>query len=175
MVMNNSQLYILVDDEKWLSLGFDVQAWIEQVFDIVVKYLKSDNPRRVIDAEKNFFINLSLNNNEVVKRLNADFRGKDSPTNVLSFANVDDDEFISCLSKMEEVELGDIIIALETLQVEAKEKSISVQNHLAHLFIHGVLHLFGYDHQDDDEADEMENMEIKILQLLHIQNPYAED
>ena len=74
----------------------------------------------------------------------------------------------------EEIELGDIIIALETMQLEAKEKGISLKDHYCHLLTHGILHLLGFDHQNDEEAEYMENFEINILQQLNISNPYTE-
>ena len=65
-------------------------------------------------------------------------------------------------------------MALETLEDEAAIKKISLKNHFAHLLVHGVLHLFGYDHIEDDEADEMEGIEVDILKELNIANPYEE-
>jgi probable rRNA maturation factor len=92
----------------------------------------------------------------------------------LSFANIDDPDFEKSLTIGDEVEMGDIIIALETLQREAQEKKISLYDHFCHLLTHGVLHLLGYDHIEDDEAEHMEAFEIEILNLLNISNPYQE-
>ena len=74
-----------------------------------------------------------------------------------------------------EVELGDIIIALETMQREAAEKQISLHDHFCHLFTHGILHLLGFDHIEDEEAEHMENFEINILKRLNIKNPYGDE
>ena len=68
--------------------------------------------------------------------------------------------------------LGDIIFSIETICREAKRDNKSVNNHLIHLFVHGVLHLLGYDHKTEKEAKKMENLEIQILETLQINNPY---
>ena len=100
-----------------------------------------------------------------IATLNADFRGKPAATNVLSWP-------ASNTPPMEAGELGDIAIAFETCQREATEKGISVHHHVTHLLIHGILHLLGYDHISDAEAEEMEALEIKALAKLGISNPY---
>ena len=104
-----------------------------------------------------------------------DFLGIDKPTNVLSFAAVDDPDFDRNTELFGEIELGDIIIALETMQREAAEKGIPLRDHFCHLFTHGILHLLGFDHIEDDEAEYMEEFEINILKRLNIKNPYGED
>lgn len=95
-----------------------------------------------------------------VQTLNRDFRGKDKTTNVLSFPSDAEDEW------------GDIILAYETIAREAHEQGKPFKAHLTHLIVHGVLHLLGYDHIEDDEAEEMEALEITILAQLAIDNPY---
>jgi len=100
-----------------------------------------------------------------IATLNNDFRGKPTATNVLSWPASD-------APPMDAGELGDIAIAFETCQREAAEKGISVQNHVTHLLIHGILHLLGYDHISDGDAEEMEALEIKALAKLGISNPY---
>ena len=101
--------------------------------------------------------------------LNRDFRGKDKPTNVLSFPFEVPDFLID-----EEPTLGDIIIAMPVIEAEAVEQKKSVEHHLAHMTIHGTLHLLGFDHIIDEEAEEMEALEIEILEKLGIANPYEE-
>ena len=98
----------------------------------------------------------------------------DKPTNVLSFANIDDENFEQDISLSDKIELGDIIIAFETMQREAKEKNITLHDHYCHLFTHGLLHLLGFDHIEDDEAEYMEDFEIQILKTMDIANPYQE-
>ena len=110
---------------------------------------------------------LRFTSNEEVQELNRDFRGKDYPTNVLSFP-FEVPDFLAD----EEPTLGDIIIAMPVIEAEAKAQSKTVEHHLAHMTIHGTLHLLGFDHIEDEEAEEMEALEIKILESLGIANPY---
>ena len=104
-----------------------------------------------------------------IAALNKDFRGKEAATNVLSWPA---SETPPMQGGTPEIELGDIAIAYETCHREAEEKGISVQDHVTHLVIHGILHLLGYDHILDAEAEEMEALEIKALAKLGISNPY---
>lgn len=107
-------------------------------------------------------LSIVLSDDAQVQALNRDYRGKDAPTNVLSFPQPDP-------------LLGDIVLALETLKREAHEKGVSFDAHFAHLLIHGYLHLQGYDHQNNTEAAEMERLEIAALSTLGIDNPYEND
>lgn len=118
-------------------------------------------------------ISIKLSNNDEVQELNSAYRGKDKPTNVLSFPMVPHD-LLESLSNSDdgEVLLGDIIMAHGVCADEAKEKSISMADHAAHLLIHGVLHLLGYDHETEPDALIMETLEVKALKKLSIANPY---
>ena len=114
-------------------------------------------------------INIVLSSNAYVQKLNKEFRGKDKPTNVLSFPTGDDSAFGAMAGEM----IGDIILAYETVCAEADEQSIPINHHFAHLVVHGALHLLGLDHQQDDEAREMEELETVILSRMKIANPYG--
>jgi probable rRNA maturation factor len=106
----------------------------------------------------------------MIAALNAQWRGRDEPTNVLSFpAPPIPDAMVSGAA----VHLGDIAIANETVIREAREQGRTVSAHLAHLAVHGFLHLLGYDHQTDSEAEHMEGLEREILAVLGISDPYA--
>jgi probable rRNA maturation factor len=99
------------------------------------------------------------------RRLNARYRGKDKPTNVLSFPAVE-------LPAGPERPLGDLVICPDVLRVEAREQRKSLRAHWAHLVVHGTLHLVGYDHEDSADADRMERREIAVLRRLGFPNPY---
>lgn len=98
------------------------------------------------------------------RTLNRDYRGKDYATNVLTFAYSEDED--------SEVTQADIILCSDVLMREAKEQGKSLKAHTAHLVVHGVLHAQGYDHEDDEEAAEMEALEAEILARLGFANPY---
>ncbi len=111
-----------------------------------------------------------------MQKLNRDWRGKDYATNVLSFPMQLDDTFdVSLLNDDETAQatpLGDIALCAGVINREAGEQHKPVEAHWAHMVVHGMLHLQGYDHIDDQDADEMEALEIKILQTLGYENPY---
>ena len=106
------------------------------------------------------------------RELNRDYRGKDYATNVLTFAyseNNDGEEIAE-----DDPVRADIVLCTDVLQREAEEQQLSLEQHAAHLVVHGVLHAQGYDHEDDDEAAEMEQLETEILAGLGIADPYRE-
>ena len=108
-------------------------------------------------------VSVVLTDDSEIHTLNREYRGIDKPTNVLSFELGDD------------VLLGDIYISFDTVLKEAKDAHISVEDHTAHMVVHGVLHLMGYDHLNDRQAKKMESKEIKALGELGIKNPYESD
>ena len=98
----------------------------------------------------------------------------DKPTNVLSFANIDGEDFEDILEKQTDIELGDIIISFERLKAESEELDVPFEDHFKHLLAHGILHILGYDHMIDEERLEMEKIEIDILSQLGVPDPYQE-
>ena len=114
-------------------------------------------------ATANGEVSIVLTDDAGIKKLNRDWRGIDKPTNVLSFP----------ASKTGGAKLlGDIVIAYETLTQECEDEGRIFLHHLAHLTVHGFLHLIGYDHQNDSQADEMEGLESKIMSAMNMPDPY---
>ncbi len=103
-----------------------------------------------------------------VRQLNATWRNTDRPTNVLSFPATDDMPAQIGLRT-----LGDVVLAFETVAAEARTAGLDLNHHAAHLVVHGVLHLVGYDHETDEDARQMEGLERRILSGLAIADPYA--
>lgn len=102
-----------------------------------------------------------------IQELNRDFRGQDKPTNVLSFPSPDPLETARFI--------GDIAVAYETVAREAQEQGKTLKQHCGHMIVHGFLHLLGYDHEEEAEAEAMEAMETRILRRLGVDNPYHDD
>lgn len=115
-----------------------------------------------------------LTSDEEVHTLNLQYRQKDKPTNVLSFPMIQPDllESVTANSDDGEVILGDIVLAHGVCEREAVERGISTADHATHLIVHGTLHLLGYDHQGDAEAEAMEDMERAALATLGLHDPY---
>lgn len=113
-------------------------------------------------------VSLVFTDDESVREINAEWRGKDKPTNVLSFP-----AFPVTPGKKPGPMLGDIVIAHETVEREAIELEKPFEEHLTHLMVHGFLHLFGYDHMENNEAEKMEALETRILAELGLSDPYA--
>jgi probable rRNA maturation factor len=123
-------------------------------------------------AERQVEISVTLTSDEQVRELNAEWRGKDKPTNVLSFPMADIGDLQATKLAGPELLLGDIILAHGVCSTEASDKGLTVEEHASHLLVHGTLHLLGYDHHEDADAGDMEAREIRALQRLGIANPY---
>lgn len=143
---NNLTVSFVADDPRWRG----VQGVIRHALKTVWPHVAKTSARMVI----------CLSNDAAVRVLNRDYRGKDKPTNVLSFAAVEGDE------------IGQLILAYETVCREAQEESKALGDHIVHLCVHGLLHVLGHDHETPSEADVMEALEIKLLKKLGIANPY---
>ena len=119
-------------------------------------------------------ISVRLAPDEEVRHLNAQYRGKDKATNVLSFPMIQPDllDTVTQNSDDGEVLLGDIVLAHGVCVAEADERGIPIESHATHLMVHGVLHLLGYDHQDGEEAEKMEAIERDALASLGLPDPY---
>ena len=121
----------------------------------------------ILDQEKmsDCVINLRLLNDKEMRKLNMQFRQKDKTTNVLSFPNDD-------ISVKQTKNIGDIAISIEYVKAEAKKEGKTFDDHIIHMLAHGVYHILGYDHENNENAMIMENKEIQTLKKINISNPY---
>ena len=124
--------------------------------------------RAGLQARPRSEVSLLFTDDDAIRKLNARWRQKDRPTNVLSFPGGDPQEDVYGPL------LGDIVFAFETIDREARDMGIDFSDHLSHLTVHGILHLFDYDHQDSDEAELMEALEKTILASIGIDDPYSD-
>jgi probable rRNA maturation factor len=152
-------LDIAVEADGWTSLS-DAEELAQRAADAALA---------VSDAEEaEYEAAILLTDDAHIRELNASWRGKDKATNVLSFPSP------QTHGHQGPRYLGDIALAYETLVREAEDESKPLAHHFAHLVVHGILHLLGYDHEVDEEADIMEALEIKALATLGIADPYSD-
>jgi probable rRNA maturation factor len=150
---------VIIDDQGWPKLVADPARLLRRAARAALKVAR--RPR----GTGSFALTVALMSDRGVRRLNHDFRGKDKPTNVLSFP--------ADRVPGRRVELGDVALALGVVRREAKAQGKTAADHLAHLMVHGVLHLLGYDHETKPDAERMEKLERKALAALGIADPYV--
>ncbi len=120
-------------------------------------------------------VSVLFTSDEEVHALNREWRDRDKPTNVLSFPMMERDELLELIPDGPPAMLGDIALARETCARESEEKGIGLEQHAAHLIVHGILHLAGHDHvHSDEEAEAMEALEITALARLGLSDPYGD-
>ena len=144
-------LDLRIEEDSWTSETGDPQAVCERALGAALALTG-------VKGE----VALLLTDDAEMHQLNRDWRGKDKPTDVLSFP----------ADEMDAPFLGDIAVGLGISRGDADTRGIKLADHLTHLVIHGYLHLIGYDHIEDDEAREMEDLEVRALASLGIGNPY---
>lgn len=152
-------LDIEAEDDRWDAVA-NRDAVLQRAAEAALAVLPEAPSNR-------FLVTLLLGDDAAIRELNRAWRGQDKATNVLSFPSPD-------LVHLPDGsrQLGDIVLAYETLAREAEEEGKSLADHAVHLVVHGVLHLLGHDHDDDDEAEEMERLEVLALSRLGIADPY---
>ena len=143
---------IEVEDEAWTSALPDVEAVVERAAKAALGVVEGD-------------VVILLTDDAAIQELNARFRDKDRPTNVLSFP----------AAESAFPHLGDVVLAFAYCEAEAKAQGKTLSDHLSHLVVHGILHLLGHDHMEDEEAEEMEGEERPILSGLGIADPYLSE
>jgi probable rRNA maturation factor len=142
-----------------LDEGIDIEKPLDNKLNKIVS--------TILDQEKmsDCVINLRLLNDKEMRKLNMQFRQKDKTTNVLSFPNDD-------ISVKQTKNIGDIAISVEYVKEEAKKEGKTFDDHIIHMLAHGVYHILGYDHENNENAMIMENKEIQTLKKINISNPY---
>jgi probable rRNA maturation factor len=156
------QLEGVIEDAEWPD-AVTTDALLARIAGAIAARIEIDRPELAVVA---------FTNDAAVRALNARYRGKDQPTNVLSFPT--GEAAGMGLAPDQPWPFGDIALARETVAREAISQRIDFSDHTTHLIVHGVLHLFGYDHIVDRDAEEMEALEIEILADLGVSNPYTE-
>lgn len=149
---------VAINADGWQS-EHSLRMLVDRVLEATLHGLEFDD----VDSE----LSLVFTDDANIRTINAKWRHIDKATNVLSFP-----AFPMQPGQRPGPILGDIVIARETVQREAQEENKSFDDHLSHLIVHGLLHLTGYDHQNDEEAEQMESLERKILASLGISDPY---
>ena len=164
---------IEVKSKKWLEIE-NIEKFIESQ---VIKILVKSPLVEFLNKKINFDLSISLCSNLQIRKINREFRGKDKPTDVLSFGNLDEkiiqqSGLNKAIGVNKYIFLGDIILSYEYILKEAESHKKNFKDHLTHLILHGILHILGHDHEKEKMAKIMENLEIKILKKFNINNPY---
>ena len=157
-----------------IQLDIDVEGWPEGEWEeLATRAVDATIAVAPELANRRLVASLLFTVDEEIHALNREWRGKDKPTNVLSFPMLARDELLALAPDGPPELIGDIALALETCTREAAEKGVTIEGHAAHLIVHGLLHLAGHDHEiSAEEATAMEALETKALALLGIEDPY---
>lgn len=157
---------ISIHDAQWLELQTK-KTWQRELKDFINQLCTLQSPWL-----KKGEVNIILTNDQEIQQHNAQYRSKDQPTNVLSFGYCDVLLTKDDVDPRIPVLLGDIILSFQTLRREAIQQQKDFKHHIYHMVIHGWLHLLGYDHENDHDANVMESLEINLLHHFGIKNPY---
>ncbi len=167
-------LEVSIDCDSWTSALPDYKKYCNICVEQVTQHILEG---RSLYNLPHVELSIILCNDALIRELNQDYRSNDNPTNVLSFPGLDDKEIDLYLRNNQvapdhPLSLGEIFIAYETMKNEADKSSVKLSEHFQHIVIHGILHVLGYDHIDDEEARIMEEIETRLLNNLGIDDPY---
>ena len=152
------------NDDRWSPFEKELELFLKELPQVM-------HQKFYFGHHLPFDMNIVMSCDDEVEELNGTYRGKNSPTNVLSFTNIDQNEIMEG-EDYHDLTLGDVILAFETIKKESEDQEKAFLNHTKHLMIHGVLHVLGHDHMLPDEAEIMELIEVQILEHFKINNPY---
>ena len=166
------EIELILEDQRWLEICSDF-TFLKKTALLALgqQTAQTAYPDIVALKSPHRLAVLVLSNDEAVEHLNKSYRGKDKPTNILSFPVTDD---LIPGEEAEPVHIGDAILAYEYVRNEAENEKKEIKSHISHLVIHGVLHLLGYDHVECEEAETMETLEISLMNQLGLEDPYSE-
>ncbi len=163
----------MTDAGSIIEINFNVKNWPDELLSSFQAPASQVLDEILHNLEKlPVTISLLLCDDHKMQQLNNLHRGLNKPTNILSFAYLNETDNLNSQDLPEL--LGDIVIAAETVTCEARDLQTPLIDHLTHMFVHGILHLFGYDHVDDAMAEVMEYLEIRYLAKIGIASPYKE-
>lgn len=164
----------MLDTAVLIEAPWDAGDW-EKLGEAAVRAAVARTPYAAMaNSPASIEVAIRLTSDDEVHTLNHQYRGKDKPTNVLSFPMIQPDllDTVTDNSDDGEVLLGDIVLAHGICATEAQERGIPIESHASHLIVHGCLHLLGFDHQGDAEAEAMEAIERDVLAALGLHDPY---
>ena len=156
------------DSSHTIAVTVEAEAWLAAVTDPEQLCRRAVSAVLERETEAPAEVSVLLADDALVTTLNRDYRGQDRPTNVLSFPAGD----ATWPGAPAPALLGDVVVAFETVRREAGTEGRPLADHLTHLLVHGTLHLLGYDHASDDEAQTMEALEVELLAGLGVADPY---
>lgn len=164
---------IIIKHEAWRA-EHNIEDIVEK---ICSKIMPLTELNRISQNDLDVELSVSLVCDAQIREINEEFRNQDKATNVLSFPSLDEniirkDGLQKAVGDTDYVFLGDIVIAYETIKKESLAQNKKFCDHLTHLILHSILHLLGYDHEEDEMAEKMESLEINILEQMGIANPY---
>ncbi len=155
-------------DAEWDSS----KGWEKLARDAAEAAIAESGYPELLTSRRPVELSVRLTGDEEVRSLNAEWRGKDKPTNVLSFPMAEEADLHQATLPEQELLLGDIVLARGVCESEAAEKFLPLERHAAHLIVHGTLHLLGFDHGEEAQAADMESREVRALARLGIADPY---
>ena len=173
-MQKNISFDIAIKSKKWLTVK-NIEKFIAKTCHDLI--LLSEIKFFVAKKTNALELSISLVSDAQIKKINNQFRGKNKATDVLSFAFFDENlirqnGLKNTIKNSRQIFLGDIVLAFETINKEAKTSQKDFYEHLTHLLLHSILHLVGHDHEKEEDAKKMEKIEISILKKLGIKNPY---
>tara|TARA_Y100000389_G_scaffold115529_1_gene112616 strand:+ start:5907 stop:6422 length:516 start_codon:yes stop_codon:yes gene_type:complete len=170
--MPNIDIKFNIEEEKWLEYDNNIVKNITIFLKEISKKIEINLLKGSVDIE----ISILLTNNNQIRKLNQNYRQKHKATNILAFPlydiNLRNNQNISEYLFDNNLMLGDLVLSLEYIKNESVEQDKNFYHHLKHLLLHGLLHLIGYDHIDNNDRKTMEELEINILKEFNIKDPY---